>query len=141
MTWPRPTREAHERFCIVEGWRRIRSARGGAGTHHVTYELALPDGRVLRTRNSRPVDRSDYGKALWGHILRDQLDVGEAEFWACVCEGEPPQRGSPIPPAESLPADLVHLLISRVRLDESQVAAMSRDEALARLQRYWRGEG
>lgn len=45
-----------------------------------------PDGRVLRTRVSHPVDRTDYGKSLWSHILRDQLEVSEAQFWECVCQ-------------------------------------------------------
>ncbi|WP_199485407.1 hypothetical protein [Actinomadura craniellae] len=34
-------------------------------------------------------------------------------------------------------ADLVHLLITRVRLTERQVSEMSRHEAVARLQRFW----
>jgi hypothetical protein len=37
----------------------------------------------------------------------------------------------------SLPADLVHLLISRVGLGEAEVAAMNKEDAVARLQRYW----
>jgi hypothetical protein len=137
VTWPRPTREDHERFCKSEGWRLVRSARGGTGTHHVTYELDLPDGRILRTRISHPVDRTDYGKALWAHVLRDQLDVDEAAFWACVRDGTRPDRGAPSQPAQALPADLVHQLIAKVGLDEGQVAAMSKDEAVARMQRYW----
>jgi hypothetical protein len=43
----------------------------------------------------------------------------------------------PEPPAQTLPADLVHMLISRVGLKESEIAGMSKDEAVARLQRYW----
>jgi hypothetical protein len=35
------------------------------------------------------------------------------------------------------PADLVYMLIPRVGLDEMTVAAMSKDEAIARLQKYW----
>lgn len=137
MTWPRPTREDHERFCATEGWRRIRNARGGTGTHHVTYELDLPDGRILRTRISHPVDRTDYGKGIWAHVLRDQLHVDEATFWACVQQGVLPDRGTPAPPTAALPADLVHLLISRLGLDEAEVAGMSKEEAVARMQRYW----
>lgn len=38
---------------------------------------------------------------------------------------------------EALPADLVHLLIHRVGLTEETVAALSREEAVARLQRCW----
>lgn len=137
MTWPPPTRQDHERFCDTEGWKRVRDARGRTGTHHVTYEFALPDGRILRTRISHPVNRSTYGSSLWSHILRDQLHVSEAEFWSCVRDGVRPDRGIPELPAEALPADLVYLLITRVGLDESVVAAMSKAEALERLNRYW----
>ena len=137
MSWPAPTRKDHEAFCVIEGWRRVRDARGRTGTHHVTYELALPDGRILRTRISHPVDRSGYGVSLWSHILRDQLRVTEAEFWAAVRENKKPDRGAPEPSAEALPADVVHLLISRVGLPEAEIAAMTKEQAIDRLQRYW----
>ncbi|SFQ42501.1 cytotoxic translational repressor of toxin-antitoxin stability system [Amycolatopsis rubida] len=136
-SWPQPTRTDHEKFCQVEEWRRVRDARGRTGTHHVTYELGLVDGRVLRTRVSHPVDRSGYGLGLWKHILRDQLEVDEPVFWSCVQDGVKPDRGAPEPPAEALPADLVYLLLSRVGLEEAEVARMSKDEAVARVQRYW----
>ena len=139
MSRPVPTRKDHEAFCAAEGWQRVRDARGRSATHHVTYELALPDGRILRTRISHPVDRSGYGPSLWSHILRDQLQVTEEEFWGTVRENKRPDRGAPEPPAASLPADLVHMLITRVGLAEAEVAAMSKDEAVARLQRYWTG--
>jgi hypothetical protein len=74
---------------------------------------------------------------LWAHVLRDQLDVSEEQFWACVHEGVRPDRGNPEPPAESLPADLVYLLITRVGLAEAKVASMSKEEAVDRLQRFW----
>lgn len=137
VTWPQPTRKDHDTFCRVEEWRPVRDARGRTGTHHVTYELDLPDGRILRTRISHPVDRSNYGQSMWRHILRDQLKVHEAGFWACVHDGDKPHRGVPEPPAEALSADLVHLLISRVGLAETEVATMSKQDAVARLQRYW----
>jgi hypothetical protein len=137
MSGPAPTRKDHEAFCEAEGWQRVRDARGRAGTHHVTYELVLPDGRILRTRISHPADRTDYGPSLWSHILRDQLAVSEAEFWACVRNGVKPDRGAPEIPAGAIPADVVRLLISRVGLTESELAVMSKDEAIARLHRYW----
>ncbi|ACZ85569.1 hypothetical protein Aros01_07498 [Streptosporangium roseum] len=135
--WPQATRENHEKFCLGEGWIKVRDARGRSGTHHVTYEMCLPDGRVLRTRISHPPDRTSYGRSLWAHILRDQLDVTEDEFWKCVKEGEKPDRGMPIVPAESLPADLVHLLITRVGLSEAEIARMTREAAITRLQLFW----
>jgi hypothetical protein len=115
----------------------VGDARGRTGTHHVTYELDLVDGRILRTRVSHPVDRTEYGPSMWKHILRDQLDVDEAAFWSCVRDGVKPHRGIREIPAAALPADLVYLLISRVGLDESEVAEMSKEDAVARVQRYW----
>jgi hypothetical protein len=43
----------------------------------------------------------------------------------------------PTPPPESLPADLVHLLISRIGVTEAEVSVMSREDAIGRMQRYW----
>lgn len=137
MSWPQPTRDRHDHFCRVEGWERVRDARGRTGTHHVTYEFGLFDGRILRTRVSHPVDRTTYGASIWAHILRDQLEVTEGVFWACVSDGKLPDRGAPEPPSEVLPADVVHLLISRVGLAEDVVARMDKAEAVARLHRFW----
>ncbi|WP_203698919.1 hypothetical protein [Catellatospora coxensis] len=121
----------------MEDWNRVRDARGRTGTHHVTYELHLKDGRILRTRISHPVDRTTHGPGIWSHILRDQLDVAEVEFRRCVQDGIKPDRGEPEVPAEALPADLVYLLINRVGLAEPVVAGMTKEEAVARLNRYW----
>lgn len=137
MTWPQPSRQTHEKFCRVEDWTQVRDARGRTGTHHVTYELSLKDGRVLRTRISHPVDRTTYGPSIWSHILRDQLDVTDGGFWSCVQDGIKPDRGEPEVPAEALPAELVYMLIMRVGLDETAVAVMTKDEAVARLNQYW----
>lgn len=138
MTWPQPTRKDHYAFCQVEQWCEVRDARGRTGTHHVTFKLELPDGRILRTRISHPVDRSDYASRLWQHILRDQLEVDDAVFWACAQDGVKPQRSAPEPPQqESLPAELVYLLITRVGLAEAEVSAMSRKDAVARIGQYW----
>ena len=137
MTWPAPTRSDHETFCRTEGWVPVRDSQGRTGTHHVTYELRLHDGRILRTRISHPPDRTTYGKSIWSHIPRDQIDVSEAEFWACVQDRVKPDRGEPQIPAEALPADLVHLLITRLDLRETEIAKMSRAEAIARMQEYW----
>jgi len=137
VSWPAPTREDHGAFCKADGWQPVRDARGKTGTHHVTYELELHDGRILRTRISHPVNRDTYGPSIWAHILRDQLDVDEAAFWGCVQDGTKPDRGEPELPAGALPADLVHLLLTRVHLTEAEIAAMSVDQAVARMQRYW----
>lgn len=133
-SWPTPTRADHARFVRVEGWTPV------ASTHHETYQLALPDGTVLRTRISRPPDRTSYGRRLWAHILRDQLDVTEESFWACVRDGVTPDRGTSGPPArfgDSIPLDVVTLLLDRVGLTREQIRSMTREEAIARLNEHW----
>lgn len=137
MTHPASTRRDHERFCRTEGWEQVRDARGRTGTHHVTFELALRDGRVLRTRVSHPVNRDTCGPQVWSHILRDQLQVDESTFWACVADGVVPERTMPAPAGPALPAEIVFLLISKVGVAEQDVAVMTKDEAVARLERYW----
>lgn len=137
MSWPAPTRADHDTFCRIEGWTRVRDATGRTGTHHRTYELALPDGRILRTRFSHPPNRTTYGARLWAHILRDQLGVDEATLQAAVRGGETPQRSRTAPPAESLPVEVAALLVNRVGLTRDQVTALSRDEAIERLNRFW----
>lgn len=48
-----------------------------------------------------------------------------------------PDRGEPKMPEEALPADLVHLLITRVGLSEAEIAEMSREDAIARMKEHW----
>lgn len=48
-----------------------------------------------------------------------------------------PDRGAPQAPAGALPADLVHLLMANLGLNGDEVARMNKEEAVARLQRYW----
>lgn len=99
--------------------------------------MDLPDGRILRTRISHPPDRTAHGPSIWARILRDQLCVSEREFWACVRKGAQPDRGVPEVPAKALPTDMVYLLISRVGLSEADVASMTKEQAVARLDVYW----
>lgn len=138
MSWPTPTRQDHLRFCEIEGWSAVRSSKGKTGTHHDTYELILESGDVLRTRISRPPDRTNYGQSIWKHILRDQLRVSEAEFWECLETGNPPQRGAiEEPEKEPIPTGVVWNLVNRVGISEEEVAAMNRDEAIERLNQFW----
>jgi hypothetical protein len=54
-----------------------------------------------------------------------------------VRDGVKPARGVPELPADALPADLVHLLITRVGLADVEVARMSKAEAVERINRFW----
>jgi hypothetical protein len=137
VTFPAATREDHEQFCRIEGWEQVRTARGKSGSHHLTFELALSDGRVLRRRISHPPDRTTYGAWLWAHVLRDQLQVSAEEFWACLRSTTPPVREQTRPHGEGVPADVVYQLVVRWRVPESEVAAMTKQEAVDRLHSLW----
>lgn len=134
---PAPTREDHQAFCVIEGWALVRGATGKPLGHHVTYELGLPDGRILRTRVSRPPDKTTYGRRLWGVILREQLDVDEDIFWKCVHHKTLPERGTPPPPEHTIPAELFHLLVRKVGIPERRVLDMTKAEAVEAATQYW----
>ncbi len=63
-----------KRFCERDRWVLIRS------TDHWYYEKVLPDGRVLRTKVSRSLQR-EIPRHLWERILKHQLHITEVEFW------------------------------------------------------------
>jgi hypothetical protein len=140
-TFPAATRADHARFCEIDDWEWRTSGCGRTGSDHVKYQLTLPDGRVLITRISHPPGRQTYGPSMWAHILRDQLDVDEATFWACVNKRVIPTRGAPPIPSASLPASLVHTLIHQVGLASEVVGTMTPEEAVARVNDYWTTPG
>ncbi|OMH25196.1 cytotoxic translational repressor of toxin-antitoxin stability system [Tersicoccus phoenicis] len=129
----------HQKFCEIEGWQQRKTATGKSGTHHVNYEFTLPDGRILITRISHPRDRTDYGVSIWAHILREQLHVDDEEFWRCVDDGVPPQRGRPPAPTETIPVAVVRTLIDQAKIPEAEVRSMTRAEALQRLNDFYSG--
>jgi hypothetical protein len=133
------SRRDHNRFCQIEGWTLVRDSRGKPVGHHITYELALADGQILRTRTSRPPNKETYGPRLWKAILNDQLRVSEAQFWACLSSKQAPDRGTGAsrPPVSALPAGLVHQLIHAAGVSERDVASMPLDRALEIMNEYW----
>ena len=133
------SRRDHRRFCTVEGWREVRNARGKRVGHHLTYELELPDARVLRTRISRPANAEVYGPRLWSHILDVQLEVDEEAFWACVDDRRSPVREpSPLPADRPLlPASLAHQLVHTLRLPSEVIAELSVEEAVRLMADHW----
>lgn len=138
---PRASREDHDDFCSTEGWALVRGATGKPVAHHRTYELGLPDGRILRTRISRPVDRTQYRDSMWTHIMRDQLQITADEFWECVTDKVLPQRSRPAAsPRTSLPLYLVEGL-SRRGVSPQEIRAMTEEDATERLHQLWGEQG
>lgn len=134
---PAPTREHHDDFCVTEKWQLVRGSTGRPVTHHRTYELPLDSGAVLRTRISKPIDRSTYGPSMWSHILRDQLVATADEFWACVTEGQLPPRGVVQPVSTALPLHLVNELVTRLGMLPDKAIALTKEQALESLRQYW----
>lgn len=134
-------RDDHEKFCLTERWELVTNARGKPVRHHATYRLILQDGRILRTRISRPVDRTTYSSSIWNHILQDQLEVGEDEFWACVDDGTLPARGMAATPASAIPLALVWQLTRTVGMNERDVARMTKEQAVQAINDYWMSQG
>ncbi|QAY59987.1 cytotoxic translational repressor of toxin-antitoxin stability system [Microbacterium protaetiae] len=122
---PVPTREDHDDFCVNERWALVTGAAGKSVTHHKTYELTLWDGRILRTRISRPIDRTDYVARMWSHILRNQLEVTADVFWLCARDDVLPDRGAPevAPSRKTVPLYLVREL-TRLGVSESEVLGL-----------------
>jgi hypothetical protein len=93
--------------------------------------VTLETGRVERSHGSR---LAASNAAASGHAAR--TGTGAPRVPASRVTGEA-EVGAPEPQQESLPADLVHLLILRAGLPEDQVAEMSREDAVARIQQFW----
>jgi hypothetical protein len=134
-------RDDHEKICLTEHWELVTNARGKPVRHHATYRLILPDGRILRSRISRPVDRTMYSNSIWNHILQDQLLVSDDELWACVDDGALPARGAAPPPTSAIPLALVWQLTRTVGMDERVVARMTKEQAVQAINDYWMSQG
>lgn len=135
--YPAASRSDHDSFCVREGWSLVRGASGQPGTHHRTYELVLDDGRILRTRISKPVSKDTYARSTWAHILRNQLDVTADEFWACAKSGQIPVRGKRSLPQTSLPLYLVNVLTDDVGMSPSEISNLELSEAEQVVAAHW----
>lgn len=126
------------RFCEVDGWEVRKTGRGKKAGDHTRYRKMLPDGSILMTKVShrrRGIDDPD----LFAHILRTQLQVTADQFWAAVDQGTKPERPGVEPepaPKEAIPFDLARNLLTKVRIAQSELARMSKEEAVARWQEY-----
>ena len=133
------THSAHRKFVEIEGWAKKGTAQGKkkTGDHH-RYTLTLATGEVLRTRVSHGTGELGDPKVV-AAVLRDQLQVSEAHFWACVEKGTKPPRPSAeveTPPGEVLDAKLARNLLRKVGLSQEELASLSKREAVGRWGRY-----
>ena len=126
-----PTWGEIERFCRIDGWRESRR------TDHVFFEKTLSDGTVLRTHRSFATGKT-MSPGRFKDILRSQLQVREADFWAALENKEPVARPSEPPEEEAaLPAYLVRVLKDELHLSEPEIAELSLEEAQRLVQEHW----
>jgi hypothetical protein len=129
-----PSTQDLHRFCEVDEWEVRKTARGKRAGDHTRYRKVLPDGSVLTTKVShgrKGIDDAD----LFAHILRTQLKVTADQFWAAVDRGIEPVRPGTEPepaPKEAIPFDLARNLLVKVGVPQSELARMSKEEAVAR---------
>jgi len=123
-------------YVEQDGWaeERNRARRRSKTGDHWRYSKEQPDGSTLRTKVSHSV-RDEIGPSLFGHILRDQLRVDEATFWAVVhgrTAPEVPTAPAPTP----VPGWLIQRLIVTVGMSEDEVRALSPEDASAAWEAY-----
>jgi hypothetical protein len=137
-----PTYAQLRRFCEVDGWTDLTKQGGRRRRHHLRYAKVLSGGRALYTRVSLGAGSiDDHG--LFKHILRDQLEVTEEQFWVAVDNGVAPERPgarrSERPAGSYLDYSVVKGLLA-AGYTEQQIAAMTKDEAVDLLD-YFRAWG
>ena len=127
-----PTFGELRRFCEVEGWIDLAKQAGRKRRHHFRFALVLTDGRTLYTRVSMGSGSID-DPGMFKHILRDQMEVTAAEFWAAVDDGVAPHRPgageSQRLPGIYLDHGLVKALL-RVGCPAADIAALTKAEAV-----------
>jgi hypothetical protein len=111
-----PSRRELEAFLHADGWEAKPTARGKAHGDHDRYRKRLPDGSVLSTKISHPVDDTSLG-TLWESTIRlQQLQVTEQQFWDCIASGKPVDRSNPYigdPVASDIPTGDLRTLAGR----------------------------
>lgn len=132
-----PTRRDLEAFVRADGWEPKPTARGKARGDHDRYRKRLPDGSVLNTKISHPVDDTSLG-TLWESTIRPlQLQVTEEQFWDCIASGKPVDRSNPYigdPVASDLPTGDLRTLAGRyLRVYGDAVDEMGLREIIRRL--------
>lgn len=124
------------KYVLRDGWiDEPNLIRGRARTgDHRRYQKERADGTILRTKVPHS-SRDEIGDDLFRHILRDQLRVTEEQFWGMV-RGGATILEAPHPPAPTVPGWLIERLLFTVGLPESEIRAMTADEARAAWDAY-----
>lgn len=128
---PLPHR-AHRKFVDTEGWTKKTKANSKKTGDDHRYELELATGDVLSTRISHGSGSIEDPNVV-AAVLREQLQVSEKDFWACVNDGTLPPR--PQPPADERPgpaidAKLLRNLLRKVGMTAADLEGITPERAV-----------
>src|ERR1019366_6129528 len=126
-----PTYKELKRFVEVEGWEdKDKVSQKKKGDHH-RYIFVTPAGEILYTRISHGNEQI-YSLDLFKHILREQLQIDERQFWDAVDKGIKPKRATPTTPPQhqGIDAKLARNLITKVGLSQTELADMTQANAV-----------
>lgn len=138
---PLPHR-AHRTFVETEGWtKKTEAGSKKTGDHH-RYTLELATGDVLYTRVSHGAGSIDDPN-LVAAVLREQLQVSEDEFWACVDDGVLPPRPQPVThehPGPAVDARLLRNLVRKVGMSPAELEGITQEQAVE-IWTHWLSNG
>lgn len=125
-----------KKYVEKDGWteEKNRARRRYRVGDHWRYSKEWLNGPTLRTKVSHSV-RDEIGADLFHRILREQLRVDEATFWAVVHERTAPETSAALTPAP-LPGWLIQRLIFTMGMPEDQVRNLSAEDAAAAWEAY-----
>ena len=127
-----PTYKELKRFVEVEGWEdKDKVSQKKKGDHH-RYTFVTPTGEILYTRISHG-NEEIHSLDLFKHILREQLQIDESQFWAAVNKGIKPKRPTPTtaPQQQGIDAKLARNLITKVGLSHADLSEMTETDAIS----------
>jgi hypothetical protein len=127
-----PTYAQMRKFVEVEGWEDKDKASGKRTGDHHRYVFTTPSGNRLMTRVSHGSGQIG-DRDLFAHILRDQLQATEEQFWDAVDSGTRPKRPTPdaeVPDGPLIDAKLARNLLVKVGLPPADLAGMTQQRAV-----------
>ena len=139
MTPDAPTWGEMEKFLQADGWTRLpASSRGGSGQRHIFFEKLLDSGELLQTHISHS-RRGGPSPGRFGVILREQIKVSRAEFWAALSSGKPVARPAPVETEQQVEHEawVISVLAGELHMTAEQIEQLDVEEARQLVLEHW----
>lgn len=139
MTPDAPTWSEIEQFLRADRWTRLpASSRGGTGQRHIFFEKLLDSGQLLQTH----ISHSRHGGPSPGRfslILREQIKVSRAQFWAALSSGEPVERPAAVETEEHVEHEawVIAVLAGELDMTAEQIEKLDAEQARQLVLDHW----